>query len=91
MSNEFGDTVKNKPYQSRFWSTSYLLGPIFYSIAKKKPNVVNTWRFFLSKCVAGTIDETYIKEISSINIGGESNPTRYSKIWDMVVESTSRL
>lgn len=83
---EFGGKVKNKPYQSRFWNATYLLGAVFYSIAKKKPNVVNTWKFFLSRCVAGTIDETYFKELAAINIGGESNPTRYSKIWEKVVE-----
>jgi hypothetical protein len=86
MLDEFRGKVKNKPYQSRFWSTTYLLGPLFYSIAKKKPNVVNTWKYFLSKCVAGTIDETYVKEIATLNIGGESNPTRYGKIWERVVE-----
>ena len=85
MLGEFASKVQNKPYQARFWSASYLLGPMFYSIAKKKPNAVQTWRVFLDSCVSGTIDDVYFKELAAMNIGGESNTTRYSKIWDLVV------
>lgn len=90
MRQEFGSEVKNKPYQKRFWSASYLLGAMFYSIAKEKPNVVDTWKQFLASCVSGTIDDTYFVQMVEANIGGESNATRYANIWKIVSDNVSR-
>jgi hypothetical protein len=84
MMQEFVSEVKNKPYQKRFWSATYLLGAIFYSIAKEKPDVVHTWKQFLASCVSGTIDEVYFIRMAEANIGGESNATRYANIWTLV-------
>lgn len=87
---EFKSDVKNKPYQKRFWSAMYLLGGIFYSIAKKKQNVVETWKRFLAICDTGTIDDVYFNDLVALNIGGESNAARYAKIWEKVDAYVSR-
>lgn len=84
MREEFASRVKNKPTQQRFWSAMYLLGPIFYSIAKQKPNVVQVWKTFLTECKAETIDNVYYKELASAQLGGESNSIRYKRAWELV-------
>lgn len=85
MLEEFKSPVKNKPYQSRFWSTSYLLGPMFYSIAKQKPDAVNVWKTFLAHCRPGLIDELYIEEIvGRSSIGSETDLRRYMLAWERV-------
>jgi hypothetical protein len=89
MMEEFRSSVRNKPYQTRFWSATYLLGAMFYSIGKEKPDAVQVWKQFLTSCVSSTIDETYFNEMAESNIGGESSLTRYALIWKRVSDRIS--
>jgi hypothetical protein len=81
MKEEFASRVINKPTKQRFWSAPYLLGPIFYSIAKQKAGAIQVWKVFLVHCKPETIDNVYFKEIIISHFGGEQNYSRYKLAW----------
>ena len=84
MKEEFASpSTSKKPFQSKFWSCAYLLGPIFWSVAHKKENVVAIWREFLRVCTVNMINTIYLTEINDRH-DGDDVVAKYQVAWERV-------
>jgi hypothetical protein len=80
---EMGAPVHTKPYMKTLCLPGYLLGPMAWSIATEKPLAAEVWTRFLGACVAGTIEETYGREIAAMKYD-DQNIRKYSVAWERV-------
>lgn len=74
---------KKRKFVPNAWICSYLLGPIAWSIGNLRPNVVATWRDFLSRCNANTIFTTYQDEVNKLK-DEDAVAKKYRIAWDRV-------
>jgi hypothetical protein len=81
---EMAQPVHTKPFMKTLCQAGYLLGPIAWSLATEKPLAAEVWTRFLSSCSAGTIEDTYGREIASLKYD-DQNTRKYSIAWDRVL------
>jgi hypothetical protein len=87
---EWARPIESRPYQQRFFSPSYLLGPIAWSLATNQPHAVDTWTRFLSQCVPNTIHEVYEERIANLKYD-DTNKNKYKTAWERVTAHMSAL
>jgi hypothetical protein len=83
---EWASPLKTKPYMQLFYSPTYLLGPIAWSLGTKKPGAVATWVRFLSSARPGTITETYGNRLAELKLD-DGNANKYRIAWEQVLAS----
>jgi len=76
-------SATKKKHLPNAYAPSYLLGVICWSIANRKPAVVDTWKAFLARVVPGMIEATYGKANSEAH-QPDTNEVKYSTSWDAV-------
>lgn len=85
MIDEFtSSSTSKKPFQPKFWSCAYLLGPMFWSVAHKKENVVAIWRDFLRVCNVNMINTIYLQEVNDRH-DGDDVVAKYELAWNRLV------
>lgn len=83
LQEEWAGPTKGKPYMQLFYSPSYLLGPIAWSIGTRKENAREVWTQFLRTLRPGDIAELYGNDLAELKYD-DSNAQKYRFAWDRV-------
>lgn len=83
LQEEWASPTKSKPYMQLFYSPSYLLGPIAWSIGTRKENAREVWTQFLRTLRPGDIAHIYGDRLAEEKYD-DYNAQKYKFAWDRV-------